>query len=321
MMRSFILTLHRQWIAVLFAFVMVSVQAQEYPLTIEHKYGSTVLDKQPERVATVDAAGADDLLALGIQPVAIRYWYGDFPKAVWPWAEPLLTTSPVILHKPVDAELLAGAKPDVILALWAALSPEDYEKFSEIAPVVVPPKGTADYGLNWDERALIAGRAIGKEAEAQKQVDALNQRIAEIAQAHPQWQGKTMAVAFVTKDGRLGAYDASDLRVQIFEQLGFKLAPAIAELGINSNHLSPEAIGKLDNDMLVWITSSDFSKIKALNGYDLLKVHQDGREVFLDKEVTGAFSHGSLLSLPYAIDAIVPLVEQAIDKPELQAAE
>ncbi len=51
--------------------------AQDFPITIEHKFGTTVIKSEPKRVATLDFQGADDLLAIGVQPVAIRYWYGD----------------------------------------------------------------------------------------------------------------------------------------------------------------------------------------------------------------------------------------------------
>lgn len=57
--------------------------ATTYPLMIEHKFGTTLIPKQPERVATVDYAGGDNLLALGVQPLTVCYWFGDYENGVW----------------------------------------------------------------------------------------------------------------------------------------------------------------------------------------------------------------------------------------------
>ena len=41
-----------------------------FPVTIEHKYGSTTIERAPERVVVVGLREQDPLLALGIVPVA-----------------------------------------------------------------------------------------------------------------------------------------------------------------------------------------------------------------------------------------------------------
>ena len=40
-----------------------------YPVTIEHAFGETVIEKQPERVVTVAFGNQDVVLALGVVPV------------------------------------------------------------------------------------------------------------------------------------------------------------------------------------------------------------------------------------------------------------
>lgn len=53
---------------------------------IQHKYGSTEASGSPERVVTVGYNEQDPVLALGVEPVGVRDWFGDQPNAVWPWA-------------------------------------------------------------------------------------------------------------------------------------------------------------------------------------------------------------------------------------------
>ena len=44
-----------------------------------------------------------------------------------------------------------------------------------------------------------------------------------------------------------------------------------------------------------------------------LKAHQEGRELFADYLLSGAFSFGTPLSLNYLLDRMVPLIEAAVD--------
>lgn len=302
----------------LLGFAAGAAPAQDFPLEIEHRFGTVTIPAQPERIATLDANGADNLLALGIQPVVIENWYGDYPRAVWPWAEDLLEETPVILGRgDVNYELIASAEPDVIMFVWNDLTADDYEQLSRLAPVVAMPDGVGDYELSWDEQALLTGRAIGREALAQEQVDAIRARLSEIAAAHPDWDGKTVTVAWAADDGSFGAYTSGDIRVQILTQFGFVNNPAVEEAaddGAPSVRASAEARDLLEADLLVWVSSSDdLTMIENVSARPYVEAHMDGREILFGKQVTGAFSHGTLLSLPFALDRLVPAIEAALD--------
>jgi iron complex transport system substrate-binding protein len=294
------------------------ISAQQFPLTIEHKFGTSIIEEKPERVASVDYAGTDDLLALGVQPVTIRHWYGDYPRSVWPWAEPLLEGEPPILRGDIDFEQVAAADPDVIIALWSGITAEQYDKLSLIAPVVAVPEGVGDYALPWDERALIAGRAIGKLEEAEAQVEAITARLAEAAAKHPDWAGKTAVVAHAW-DGpdQPGAYTGKDVRAQLLEQMGFVTPEAVNALAGDGDvfvvDLSPEDLSPLQVDLLFWVTTGAWDNVRDMTGRPFLSPALEGREVFMGPELTAAFSHASLLSLPYAIDRMVPMIEAALD--------
>lgn len=291
--------------------------AQDFPQTIEHKFGETLIEAQPERIATVDFAGADDLLAMGVQPVAIRYWYGDQEGALWPWAAPKLTAQPEILRGEINYEQIAAADPDIILALWAGITQGDFEQLSRIAPVVAAPDGVGDFALPWDRRALLTGRAIGREAEAQARITAIEMRLDAIADAHPDWAGKTASVGFAMS-GSPGAYSVRDIRAQLLAQMGFQYPAALARLGRDGTSfaitLSEEALKTLDADLIVWVApDGNFSAIEALLTRQFLGAAQEGQEVLAGEMLTGALSHASLLSLPYALDVLVPGIEAALD--------
>ncbi|GGA62566.1 ABC transporter substrate-binding protein [Pelagibacterium lentulum] len=302
----------------LFASFAAPAATQQFPLTIEHKFGTTIIEAKPKRVATVDYAGADDLLALGVQPVVFRYWYGDYPRALWPWAGALLEETPPILRGDIDFEQVAAVDPDVIIALWSGITEDDYQKLSLIAPVVAVPEGEGDFNLPWDRRALLTGRALGLEEPARQQVAAINERLADIAAGRPEWTGKTVAIAHAWRSAaEPGAYTSNDVRMQILEQMGFLTAPAVDALMTSGDEfsvaLSPEDLSPIDADLLIWLTTGPWDNVINMAAHPFLAATREARDVYVGAEITGAFSHSSLLSLPYAIDTLASMIEVALD--------
>jgi iron complex transport system substrate-binding protein len=289
--------------------------AQDFPLTIAHTFGTTVIEERPERVASIDYNGADNLLALGVQPVTVKYWFGDYPRAVWPWADELLEGTHEILKGDLNFEQIAAAEPDVIIALYSGITERDYEKLSAIAPVVAVPEGMGDYELSWDQQALIVGRAIGMEAEAEAQVEAIKARLAAMARRHPDWAGQTITLGTVW-EGAPYVYTVSDPRVQLLNQVGFAnhgAVEAVSSPGEFSVEISAERPEAFDADVLIWFADEGLDPIRSAIFRPTLTAVREGREIFLGPLVTSALSHTSLLSLPYAFEVLEPSIELAID--------
>ena len=126
-----------------------------FPVTIDHKYGSTTIEEAPERVAVVGLREQDALLALGIVPVATTEWYGEHPGAIFPWAKDELGDAepPTVLsyRDGIEVEKVAATRPDVIIGVYSGMTKKEYETLSRLAPVVAQPKGEPDYGSSWQE--------------------------------------------------------------------------------------------------------------------------------------------------------------------------
>ena len=289
--------------------------AQDFPLTIEHKFGSTTIEQQPERVASIDYSGVDNLLALGVQPVTIRYWFGE-NEGIFPWAADYLNSSPIVL-KGLDFEQIAAANPDVIIAIASGITSDEYEKLSKIAPTVAVAPGIGDFAMPWDARALLAGKIVGRVAEAQAKVDALKAKFKSAADANPHWQGQTMAISFFY-DGLPGAFTSVDTRSQVLAEFGFVVPKNIDELAGEGKFWTPfseEQIEYLDTYLLVWTFSGDEGRDTILNwkGREFLAPSKEGRELFLGDGPRAAFSYGSLLSLDHLVGELVPMLEAATD--------
>lgn len=289
--------------------------AQDFPQRFEHAFGETVVPEQPQRVVSLGYVGHDDLLAIGVVPVALRYWFGDVPNGVWPWAETALGEArPEVLQGEVSMERVAALAPDLILAVSSGITAEEYAVLSQIAPTVASEARYGGFSTPWDVQALTLGRATGHLAEAEAQVAAIRDRLARLRAEHPEWQGRSAVAAYLWS-GTPGVFLPGDSRVNLLAELGFVTPPAVAALGDGFfAELSPEDLGLLDADLLVWVSSDgDTAPLRDLPLRPTLRAHGEGREVLADALLGSAMSHASLLSLPYALDRLVPEIEAAID--------
>ena len=98
--------------------------------TITHTFGETLIEGTPQRVMTLGFSEQDPVLALGVKPIAVREWFGEFPYATWPWAtDELGDGTPDVLTMTLgelNYEAIAGLAPDLIIATHAG-SPSSRE--------------------------------------------------------------------------------------------------------------------------------------------------------------------------------------------------
>lgn len=314
---------HLLTLSLLLALSLGSAQAG-FPVTLEHRYGATTIERPPERVVTVGAVEQDALLALGIAPVGVTEWIsGDHDNGIWPWARPRLDelggALPEVVGNTqtgVDLERVLALQPDLILGLYSAMTPEQYAQLSQIAPTVAQPAAYVDWGVPWQELTRTVGRAVGKAEEAERVVTEVEARFQAVQEAHPEFVGATAVVA--TPYQGIYLYGPEDLRGRLLTDLGFRLPEglgAIAEGSFGGN-LSMERIDLLDVDVLLWLDADPDAEPLANPLYRNLRVHQQGREVFLatyTDPMGAATSFVTPLSLPYLLDGLVPRLAAAID--------
>jgi iron complex transport system substrate-binding protein len=289
-----------------------------FPVTITHKYGTTVIPSAPERVVTVGFNDQDSLLALGVVPIAIRDWYGDQPSATWPWAQAALgSAKPTVL--PSDAlnfEQIAALKPDLLVGVSSGMTKDDYDTLSKIAPTIAQPGEYVDYGTPWQAQTTLIGAAVGKPGEAATLISGIEADYAEVKAAHPEFAGKTAAVAFFFND-QPGAYSSQDIRSRLLSDLGFVIPKEYDTIAGSAFYasFSAEQISLLDVNALIWIISdpTGIAAIKASPLRNGLTALTEGREVFTDQLTAGAFSFSSPLSIPYLLDELVPDLSAAVD--------
>lgn len=291
---------------------------EAFPVTIEHAFGETTIEAEPQRVVSIGFAEHDNILALGVTPIAVRDWYGDQPFATWPWAQDELgEAEPEVLPATdLNFEQIAALDPDLIIGINSGMSDGDYATLSEIAPTVARPADHPDYSTPWRDQLEIMGAALGRSEEAAAVISDNEAAFAAVREAHPEFEGQTAAVAF-TFEEEPGAYASGDGRAQTLTEMGFVTPAEFDELAGDEFFfsVSSEELAVLDQDVIVWVVS-DEAGYEAVAGEALrptLTAFAEGREIIADPLLSGAFSHGSALSLEYVIDELVPELALAAD--------
>lgn len=292
-----------------------------FPVTITHKYGETTVESAPQRVVCVGLMDQDALLALGIVPVGVTYWFGDEKlQGIYPWAEEALGDAelPLLLKDTdgVEVEKIAGLRPDLIIGQYSGLKEQDYETLSKIAPVVAQSGDYPDYSMPWDEMALTIGTAVGQPTKMQEIIDGVKQRIADEAAAHPEFQGQTAAL--ITPYDGLFIYGPEDPRSRMLTDLGFTLHPVIttaddSEFGIS---LSAERTADLaDVGVAVWYDLQADKTVADI--WAGTASAEAGRFIDINDEQDGSYYVGhsfvTPLAIPYVLDRYIPQLAAAAD--------
>jgi iron complex transport system substrate-binding protein len=277
---------------------------------IEHSLGSTVIPAEPRRVVSLGYTDQDTILALGVVPVAIREFSGNRPSATWPWASDRLQgRQPQVLKGEINAESIAALQPDLIVALSAGLTQEQYDTYSRIAPTITQPAGSTPFQTAWQDATREIGAALGRADEAERLVRGLEARFAAVRAQYPQFAGRSAAVAAASSNGP-GSYfvwTSEDNRGRFLGSLGFTVPATFDELAGDRFYaeVSGEQLNLLDrNDVVAWITipGTQNAGIEQQPGFPALRVGQEGRVVSLTEEQGVALSFSSVLSLPSLLD-------------------
>lgn len=291
-----------------------------FPVTIAHAYGETTVEAEPTRVVSVGFTDHDVLLALGVEPVAIRQWYGEYDY-VWPWAQDELGEhEPVLLsNTELNFEQIAGLQPDLIIGQYIGIEEAEYETLSQIAPTIVQPGDHPAFGAPWQLMTSNIGAAVGKSAEAEALVADVEQLFADARAEHPEFEGVELAYAGVYGDESASYYVETDgsTRMRVLQDLGFVVPDELAALGTDSfyHDISAEQISMLDHDVVLWEPAvlALLPEVEENALYRTLDVAQDDRDVFLtDPVVAGAMAHSTVLSLPVVLDFLVPELTRAV---------
>lgn len=311
-----------------------AAQESAFPVTIDSALGSATIPEAPTRIATWGWSNQDAILALGVVPVAMPTFdgaqYGADDRGILQWDAKALADlggeTPTLLTGDgtgaVPVEKFAAAAPDLIFAPYSGLTQDEFDKLSDIAPVVAYPD--AQWTASWEDQLTVAGKALGKEKEAADLVSGVEASISDAATKYPALQGKTVSIALPNAPGTFAVSKDDDVRVEFLEQLGLVNEPTIQEADPAKDadavyfELSLEQASLLKSDVLFVVAYDKealgaFLVEPAVASQPVLAQGRTASTESLSVDKNFAFGGLTVLTIPYILDDVASALNTAAE--------
>ncbi|MGY5766410.1 ABC transporter substrate-binding protein [Brachybacterium sp. DNPG3] len=302
----------------------------QYPLTLTTPWGETVLEERPTRIATIDGMmnTLQIVVALGGVPVAAPE-FADF----CPWitealdgeVETVFTTEQ---DSAFPVETIAAAKPDLIIALNSEGIGDFYTQLASICPVLAAPS-EEEQQQTWEEQLPLIAEALDLQAAGEAAQAAHHEKIAAIAEEHPEFAGSTVSFSLFYGDGDLVYFSSAGSDAEaLFLGLGFSANP-LAEQFVDDSVVSSELLSQLDADVILLADNSDgaiqekvidqplFQELTAVKEDRLILIENNSTSFTIDgTETAGNLPWGlarpGILSTPWVGEQLAPVLASTL---------
>ena len=301
----------------------------QFPITIKHAFGETVIESKPERVATIAWANHDVALALGVVPVgfsAANYGVQD-DSGLLPWTaeklQELGVTEPNVFQDTagLDFEAISDAEPDVILAAYSGITQEEYDTLTQIAPVVAYPE--APWVITWREQVRMNAAGMAMVEEGEQLIQDIEHLIAAKVAQFPELEGVKAAFTFFspTDLSTFYVYLPNDPRGEFLLELGMEFPESLNSLATSETDfsltLSAENADAL-NDAELLIAYGDEALLQALQADPVFAkvpaIERGSMVLIADNTPLAAAGNPNPLSIAYTTDEYLALIVEAVHK-------
>ncbi|WJY74427.1 putative siderophore-binding lipoprotein YfiY precursor [Corynebacterium canis] len=289
--------------------------ADSSTVLIHHSMGDTTIKGVPQRIVTLGNQWTDALLTLGGKPVGFFDNVHDAGGGLAPWTRGQLEGATEITvedgKKVVDH--VRRLKPDLIFAPGFAADTQTYESFAAIAPTI-PDVSTAQIG-RWQDPLTVVGQILRIPDAANRAIADLEGRLADDAAALKNLKGKTLSMVYFYKETSIAVQaDPSDGASEIFLDFGMAFPEnQVTRAGGSGRFEIPVAdIAELDSDALIIVLQEEKLRetFEAIPGFSELTSVRKDQVQFIDLATGTALNVPTVLSIPYALDHIMPLLKK-----------
>jgi iron complex transport system substrate-binding protein len=286
--------------------------AKDGSVTVKHIFGETKIPAPPKRVVSAGFTEQDDLLAVGVVPIAVTDWFGGEPFGVWPWAQPKLGgAQPVVLNlnDGIQVDQIAALKPDLIVATNAGLDQDTYTKLSAIAPTIAQ-SGSDAFFEPWKDQATAIGQAVFKADDMASLIAGIDEKFTIAGKNNPQFAGRKVLLLGGTFYQDSVRVTAPGWRTDFLTNMGFTVPDTGGEL-VPRNKMAAVLDGA---DVLIWKTESDEEQAALLAdpGVAKLQATVAKRNVFTGKDLSGAIAFASPLSYPMVANQLPRMLARVL---------
>jgi iron complex transport system substrate-binding protein len=273
-----------------------SSDATPKTVTVKHLFGETTIPAPPKRVVSAGFTEQDDLLAVGVVPIAVTNWFGDQPLGVWPWALPKLgSAQPVVLNldNGIQVDQIAALKPDLIVAVDAFFEP-------------------------WKDQAAAVGTAVFQATQMKQLIAGIDGKFADVAKNNTAFKDKKALLLAGSFVGDTVTATRPGWRTDFLTTMGFQAPDSIDAFAVDDHRAAiprDKLADALDSaDVLIWSTESDADQAALLAdpAVAALRATKTNRNIFTGKDLAGAIAFASPLSYPVVADQLPPLLSRAL---------
>lgn len=254
--------------------------AAEEKLTIEHKYGEAVIDKNPEKVVVFDFGILDSLDELGVEVAGVPQV--AVPAYLEKYADKKYTN--VGSLKEPDFEAIHAMQPDVIFI--TTRQAELYDQFAEIAPTVYVELDYTKYMESFEKNMNLVGEIFDKKDEVASSLKEIKASVEELNEKASSLNKKGLIV--LANEGKVSAYGPSSRFGVIHDVFGFGAADKKIEVSTHGQSITFEYIMETNPEVLFVIDRN-----KAVGG-------EAGAEKVIENELvkkTTAFKENKIIYL------------------------
>lgn len=281
-----------------------------YPHTVSTRFGDVNIPSEPERIVALSLSSAEELVALGITPIAVASTPESLEKTT-PWiADRLkgLTDPDLAPERKAVPEAIAGLEPDLIVGKsYNFPDQDDFNQVNDIAPTVLPD--SEENNVDWDERLRSTAAAVDEIDGAETLIRAVTEEFRTAGSAVPDIGDKTYNwVAFTGEKFTFGNGASFEL---------FGISPAESQQGTRTGvALSRENTRKLDADLLIVFARSDDAKaaLGADPAFQNLPAVKSGAVAYLDTAGATAVNEPGPLSLRWILSELTPTLDKLADQ-------
>lgn len=304
----------------------------KFPLKVKHQYGTTVIDKKPQRVAVYSTYHRDEdvFLALDVVPVALSGISEEdaFPQWEKEKIQQLKAQNPVIINAPFKEYLqkLKTMRPDIIIISSSDLKNyKNYKALSKIAPTIPFPDDVV-----YSEQATVLckmqfySRILGTPKKGENYMKKVRLIMRNALSAHPILRRKRVIVASVYSESgsiSIGHSDRSDPRTGFLYDVGLPIPKAFKYQSFRS--ISGTKLSDYFSDIDVFVpynlTNTNAKTIAALQAdqYAMqIPAIKNGRIVQFNQnnKEYGYVSYSYPLSIPWGVNKYLDILEETAKK-------
>lgn len=303
-------------------------EADAFPVTIEHAYGETTIEEEPERVVALGWSDPDVVLSLGVVPVGAsnNSWGGtEEGSTIW-FDEALAEVEGAEAPQRIDdtSAGIAGAvgdiaklQPDLVVATNSGMTKAEYEKLSKLGVPVVAYPGEA-WMTSWRDSLDIIGKALGRNELADEVEADVEETLAAAQEEHPDLVGASHFVSWIdpTDTSSVGVY--GDSRATVLTEVGMTQPSWVEEItkGQAYGTISAERAATLESDLVLLTAESEAEAEKLEQDKLVAKIPAvaagDVWWDLPDHSTAYALDVATPLSLPHMVEHLLPELDKVL---------